>query len=94
MPELLQRRGGLLYFFVRRHGYDEYEAEDLTQEFFSRLLEKNVLATAERKRGRLRSFLQTALKHFLASEWNRSQRQKRGGGVQTFSLDAESAEAR
>ena len=81
-----------LYFYVRRHGYDEHEAKDLTQEFFSRLLEKNVLETVEPGRGRFRYFLQTALKHFLANEWNRSQRQKRGGGVQTFSLDAKSAE--
>ncbi len=81
-----------LYFFVRRRGYDPDEAKDLTQEFFSRLLEKNVLSTVEKGRGRFRYFLQTALKHFLANEWNRAQRQKRGGGVQMFSLDAESAE--
>ncbi len=83
-----------LYFYVRRHGYDEHEAKDLTQEFFLRLLEKNVLETVERERGRFRYFLQTALKNFLANEWNRSQRQKRGGGVQTFSLDAQAAEDR
>ncbi len=83
-----------LYFYVRRHGYDEHEAKDLTQEFFSRLLEKKVLETVERGRGRFRYFLQTALKHFLANEWNRSQRQKRGGSVQSFSLDAKSAEER
>lgn len=69
-----------LYFYVRRHGYDEHEAKDLTREFFSRLLEKNVLATVERERGHFRYCLQTALKHFFANDWNRSQRQKRGGG--------------
>jgi RNA polymerase sigma factor (sigma-70 family) len=83
-----------LYFYVRRHGYAEHEAKDLTQEFFSKLIEKNYLGVVERGRGRFRYFLQTALKNFLANEWNRSQRQKRGGGVQTFSLDAQSAEDR
>src|SRR5438093_3254505 len=83
-----------LYFFVRRQGYDEHEAKDLTQEFFSRLLEKSVLSTVERSRGRFRYFLQTALKHFLANEWNRSQRQKRGGGSVVFSLDAQPEEER
>src|SRR5207247_7637240 len=83
-----------LYFYVRRQGYDEHEAKDLTQEFFARLLEKNVLGTVERGRGRFRYFLQTALKHFLANEWNRSQRQKRGGGSIVFSLDAQPEEER
>jgi len=83
-----------LYFYVRRQGYDEHEAKDLTQEFFARLLEKSVLSTVERGRGRFRYFLQTALKHFLANEWNRSQRQKRGGGSVVFSLDAQPEEDR
>jgi len=83
-----------LYFFVRRRGHDEHEAKDLTQEFFSRLIAKNYLGAVERERGRFRYFLQTALKNFLANEWNRSQRQKRGGGVQSFSLDAQAAEER
>ena len=83
-----------LYFFVRRRGYDEHEAKDLTQEFFSRLIAKNYLGAVERERGRFRYFLQTALKNFLANEWNRARRQKRGGDVQTFSLNAAEAEER
>ena len=70
-----------LYAFVRRQGHDPHEAEDLTQSFFARLLEKNYVAQAERERGRFRTFLLAALTHFLADEWDKSQRQKRGGGL-------------
>lgn len=83
-----------LYVFVRRQGYDPDEAQDLTQEFFCRLLQKNYLKAADRNRGRFRSFLLASMKHFLADEWDRSQRQKRGGGSTIFSLDAEGAERR
>jgi RNA polymerase sigma factor (sigma-70 family) len=83
-----------LYVFVRRQGYDADQAQDLTQEFFCRVLQKNYLRTADPNRGRFRSFLLGSLKHFLADEWDRSQRQKRGGGATTFSLDAEGAERR
>jgi RNA polymerase sigma factor (sigma-70 family) len=83
-----------LYVFVRRQGYDADHAQDLTQEFFYRLLQKNYLQAADRNRGRFRSFLLSALKNFLANEWNRSQCQKRGGGATFFSMDAEGAELR
>jgi RNA polymerase sigma-70 factor (ECF subfamily) len=83
-----------LYAFVRRSGHSAEDAQDLTQEFFSRLLEKNWLAEADPARGRFRSFLLTALKHFLANEWDRSQRLKRGGGQQFVALDAATAEER
>ena len=55
-----------LYAFARRRVADVHEAQDLTQEFFARLLEKNVLASASPERGRFRSFLLTSLKNFLA----------------------------
>jgi RNA polymerase sigma factor (sigma-70 family) len=78
-----------LYAYVRRCGYSPHEAEDLTQEFFARLLAKNYLADVDREKGKFRSFLLASLKHFLANEWDRSQAKKRGG-CQTFvSLDAE-----
>ena len=66
----------------------------MTQEFFTRLLEKRWLAEATPQRGRFRSFLLAALKHFLANEWNRNQCLKRGGGRQFIELDAVTAEER
>jgi RNA polymerase sigma factor (sigma-70 family) len=83
-----------LYSFVRRQGHPPDEAADLTQEFFCRLLASNGLASVDRRKGKFRSFLLASMKHLLANEWNRSQRQKRGGGSIHFSLDAASAEDR
>lgn len=83
-----------LYAFVRRQGHGPHDAQDLTQEFFARLLEKNYLAVAARERGRFRSFLLAALKHFLANEWNRSRAAKRGGGREVLSLNETDAEGR
>ncbi len=82
-----------LYAFVRRRGHDATEAQDLTQEFFRRLLEKNYLAAVDRKKGRFRSFLLAAVEHFLANEWRRSRALKRGGGERLISID-DAAEAR
>src|SRR5438874_12521201 len=76
-----------IYAFVRRRGYDADDAQDLTQEFFVRLLAKNYLRTADRQRGRFRSFLMGALKHFLDNEWDKSQTLKRGGKVAFVPLD-------
>jgi RNA polymerase sigma-70 factor (ECF subfamily) len=78
-----------LYAYVRRRGYDAHEAEDLTQEFFARLLAKNYLADVHREKGKFRSFLLASLKHFLANEWDRALAKKRGGGHTIISLDAE-----
>ena len=83
-----------LYVFVRRQGHAPHDAQDLTQEFFARLLERKYLRLADRKRGRFRTFLLTSLKHFLINEWNKANRQKRGGGRQLISLDAEETETR
>src|SRR6185503_6785057 len=69
-----------LYAYVRRLGRSAEDAQDLTQEFFSRLLEKNWLAEADPTRGRFRTFLLATLKHFLANEWNRAHCLKHGGG--------------
>src|SRR5437667_6332599 len=68
-----------LYAYVRRRGYTPHDAEDLTQSFFARLLEKEYLARADRERGRFRTFLLASLNYFLSDEWDKSQRQKRGG---------------
>lgn len=77
-----------LYAYVRFRGHSEHDAQDLTQAFFARLLEKSWLAAAERERGRFRTFLLMALKRFLANEWDRLQAQKRGGSTRIVSFDA------
>jgi RNA polymerase sigma-70 factor (ECF subfamily) len=81
-----------IYSFVRRQGYGPPDAQDLTQEFFARLLAKNYLADVDRSKGRFRSFLLASLKHFLANEWDKSQAQKRGGQQQRIPIDTRSAE--
>ena len=83
-----------LYAFVRRAGYSAEDAQDLTQEFFARLLAKNYLAVADPQRGRFRSFLLGAMKHFLSDEWDRAHAQKRGGSRTVVSLDSLDAETR
>jgi RNA polymerase sigma-70 factor (ECF subfamily) len=76
-----------LYAYVRRRVNDVHEAQDLTQAFFERLLEKRYLAQANPQRGRFRSFLITAFKHFLAKEWERARAEKRGGRQVVLSFD-------
>jgi RNA polymerase sigma-70 factor (ECF subfamily) len=83
-----------LYAFVRRLGHSAQDAEDFTQEFFARLLKKEYLQSAEREKGRFRTFLLVALKHFLANEWDRQHAQKRGGHAPILSIDQEEAESR
>ncbi|MBI5387743.1 MAG: sigma-70 family RNA polymerase sigma factor [Verrucomicrobia bacterium] len=83
-----------LYAYVRRRGHSPEEAQDLTQDFFARFLEKKYFALADPVRGRFRTFLLTALKHFLANEWKKAHREKRGSGQVALSLDAEVAEQR
>jgi len=81
-----------LYAYLRRTGQSRENAEDLTQAFFARLLEKHFLDSAAQERGRFRSFLLIALKRFVANEWDREQAQKRGGGRTHISFDTELAE--
>ncbi len=81
-----------IYAFVRRHGHSPADAQDLTQEFFSRLLQKNFFGGADPGKGKFRSFLLSALKHFLAHEWDKARAQKRGGGQAVLSFDVASAE--
>ena len=83
-----------LYAFVRRQGVSPEDAQDLTQAFFEKLIEKNFLADVQREKGRFRSFLLAALKHFLANEWDKARAQKRGGGVVHVPIDTASAETR
>lgn len=81
-----------LYAYLRRHGYDSHQAEDCTQAFFCKVLEKQVLRLADSKRGRFRSFLLATLKNFLADERDRARAQKRGGGRKLLSIDFNEAE--
>lgn len=83
-----------LYAYVRRQGHDAHDAQDLTQEFFVRLLERNYLGDVDRAKGKFRSFLLVALKHFLSKEWARAKTLKRGGGHRLLPLDTLSAETR
>lgn len=83
-----------LYAYVRRRGSTPVEAEDITQDFFVRLIEKHALNGLQREGGKFRSFLLRSLDNFLANEWDRAHAQKRGGGQRLLSLNAEEAEAR
>lgn len=81
-----------LYAYVRRRGYAPHDAQDLTHEFFSRMLEKGWLSAAHPDRGRLRTFLLVAMKRFLANEWDRAKAEKRGGSSRLVSLQSEEGE--
>jgi RNA polymerase sigma factor (sigma-70 family) len=81
-----------LYAYARWRGHSAHDAEDLTQEFFARLLQKNYLEAVERERGRFRTFLLVAFKRFLSDEWERARAQKRGGGNAPAVFDTELAE--
>jgi RNA polymerase sigma factor (sigma-70 family) len=83
-----------LYAYVRRWGHDADQAQDLTQEFFARLLEKHYLRAADPARGRFRSFLLASLKHFLSNERDRVKAVKRGGRTTVLPLEFENAEGR
>jgi len=83
-----------LYAYVRRKGYAAPDAEDLTQEFFARLLKRDFPAGIKPGGGKFRSYLLTALKHFLVNEWESSQTAKRGSGAAAFSFDGLPSEAR
>src|SRR5436309_5057587 len=83
-----------LYAYVRRQGHSPHDAQDLTQEFFARLLARNYLGSVGREKGKFRSFLLAALNHFMADERDRARATKRGGGKVLISLDEEDAETR
>ena len=83
-----------LYAYVRRQGHSADDAQDLTQEFFVRLLDKQTLQVADRERGRFRSLLLASMKNFLANEWRRNAAQKRGDERLVISLDFDDGEKR
>jgi len=83
-----------IYARVRRKGWIPSDAQDLTQAFFARLLEKEFFKLADPERGRFRGFLVTALDHFLVNEWRRASAEKRGAGQSPVSIDQQDAEGR
>jgi RNA polymerase sigma factor (sigma-70 family) len=83
-----------LYAYVRRRGHSAEDAQDFTQEFFARLLEKNWVGRADQQKGKFRTFLLTAMKRFLADEWDKARAQKRGGGLAPVPLQFDTAETR
>jgi RNA polymerase sigma factor (sigma-70 family) len=83
-----------LYAYVRRRNYSPPDAEDLTQEFFARFLQHRWVDDADREKGRFRTFLLSAMNHFLANEWNKARAQKRGGGATLLPLEFGTAETR
>lgn len=83
-----------LYVFTRRRGYSAHDAEDLTQGFFARLIERGDFGSADQDKGRLRSYLLVALKNYMAERYQFDSAQKRGGGVKPISIDAAAAEER
>jgi len=94
MSRLCQTYWYPLYAYVRRQGYAADQAQDLTQEFFARLLARNYLRSVDRQKGKFRWFLLAAMEHFLAKEWRDAHRLKRGGGKTILSLDERDAEDR
>jgi RNA polymerase sigma-70 factor (ECF subfamily) len=81
-----------IYAEIRRRGHPPADAQDLTQEFFARLLRRKAFGRADREKGRLRSYLLAALDFFLTDKWREKKAEKRGGGAAVFSLDAEEGE--
>jgi len=81
-----------LYAYARSHGHSPHDAEDLTQGFFARLLEKEHLRAVQREKGRFRQFMLMAFKRFLSHEWERECAAKRGGGATIEPLDTTTAE--
>jgi RNA polymerase sigma-70 factor (ECF subfamily) len=82
-----------LYAFIRRQGYGADQSQDLIQEFFTRLLEKDFLNDIDREKGKFRSFLVKACSHFLTNERDRARAQKRGGTRTCISIHIENAES-
>jgi RNA polymerase sigma factor (sigma-70 family) len=83
-----------LYSYLRRKGSDPHKAQDLTQEFFFRLLKENYLGAVDRRKGKFRSFLLAALNHFVSNQRDYERAAKRGGGQALISLDDTDAENR
>lgn len=93
LAQLAQAYWFPLYAYLRRQGRSAADAEDLTQAFFARLIEKNTLSAADRTKGKFRTFLLTSFQNFVISEYHKGAALKRGGG-NVLNLDAMDAETR
>jgi RNA polymerase sigma factor (sigma-70 family) len=94
LAQLCQAYWYPLYSFVRHRGHSPHDAQDLTQAFFARLLEKRGLGSVDPEQGRFRTFLLASLKNFLANDRDRSHARKRGGGQTIVSLEQGVGESR
>jgi RNA polymerase sigma factor (sigma-70 family) len=94
MEQLCRHYWYPLYVYARRLGRSAHDAQDLTQDFFARLIERKSLGLADPQRGRFRTFLLSSFKNFMASEWKKAQAKKRGNGQVLFSLDVQDSEQR
>lgn len=94
LARLLETYWPPVYAFIRRKGHSAVEAEDLTQSYFARFLEKGYISDFRPEAGRFRTFLRASVGHFLANEWDRAKAHKRGGGRVPVSIDAAAAEDR
>src|SRR5437762_2747732 len=83
-----------LYAYIRRRGHTPEQAQDLTQDFFALLLERDIIAKADPERGRFRSYLRTVCTRFLTNALQRANAWKRGGGRPSLPIDAFDAEGR
>jgi len=94
LTELCEKYWYPLYAYVRKRVPGMQEAQDLTQAFFAKLLDKNYVADADPQRGKFRTFLLSSLAHFLANEWDKARAKKRGGDHVHLSLDFHDGERR
>lgn len=83
-----------VYAYIRGRGHSKEDAEDLTQSFFAKLLERGDIADLRRENGKFRAFLLVAAKHHLANDYDRRSARKRGGGAEHLSLDWQEADSR
>jgi RNA polymerase sigma-70 factor (ECF subfamily) len=94
LGRLLETYWPPVYAFIRRKCRSAADAEDLTQAYFARFLEKDYLADFRPEAGRFRTFLRASVSHFLANDWDRETAQKREGGRAPVSIDAATVEGR
>jgi RNA polymerase sigma-70 factor (ECF subfamily) len=87
LEQLCTRYWMPLYAFLRKNGYGEHDSQDLVQGFFEQLLSKEYLKTIACEKGRFRSFMLVAIKHYASNERDRANALKRGGGARTISID-------
>lgn len=94
MDELCRGYWYPIYAYLRRSGYSEHDAEDMTQVFFAHIISEEAILSARQEAGKLRSYLLGTLKHLISDHQRHFRAQKRGGGLEHVSLDQMDAEER